>query len=444
MLSAKEYEKVVRRPYPPFLIGLIFEGYRKPENYKSFLSKTFAYREIMVLDYFWYYPIRVQRKLAQMTFRDWRNPEFFKHAKQELKCREQSLLSASRQKDFKQYCQSFTEYVPSLALVYNVEEPVEKALCLALRKKFTRSETKHLMDVLNLPLEDNYLRREEYDLARTGDLRQHVRKYSWILSRYGERKPYTVPLAQAKRRQMNCAEIVKRYISQKAGIRQAIRKAKARLSVREQHLVNLLQFIVYYRTHRTDVMNRSAYEFYPGLLAKAKALKLKYSDLLFLLPDEIRRGNISRAVIKERQRSFACLLDRGKIIMVSGKRLRYIRKRFAEKPKKQTEIKGVTASPGKVVGMARIVRGMGDLGKVRYGDILITSMTTPEFMPGMKRAAAFVTDEGGITCHAAIVSREMRKPCVIGTKIATKVLMDGDRVQVDATKGMVRKITAIS
>jgi len=58
----------------------------------------------------------------------------------------------------------------------------------------------------------------------------------------------------------------------------------------------------------------------------------------------------------------------------------------------------------------------------------------------MQRAAAFVTDEGGITCHAAIVAREMKKPCVIGTKIATKIFKDGDIVEVDADKGIVRKI----
>ena len=67
-------------------------------------------------------------------------------------------------------------------------------------------------------------------------------------------------------------------------------------------------------------------------------------------------------------------------------------------------------------------------------------MTTPDFVPAMEKAAAIVTDRGGILCHAAIVSREMSKPCIIGTKIATKVLKDGDLVEVDADKGVVRKI----
>jgi pyruvate,water dikinase len=67
-------------------------------------------------------------------------------------------------------------------------------------------------------------------------------------------------------------------------------------------------------------------------------------------------------------------------------------------------------------------------------------MTTPNYLIAMKRAVAFVTDEGGITCHAAIVAREMQKPCIIGTKIATQVLKDGDLVEVDANKGIVKII----
>ena len=65
-------------------------------------------------------------------------------------------------------------------------------------------------------------------------------------------------------------------------------------------------------------------------------------------------------------------------------------------------------------------------------------MTTPEMVPIMKKASAFVTDEGGVTCHAAIISREMRKPCIIGTKVATQLLKDGDMVEVDANSGFVK------
>ena len=72
------------------------------------------------------------------------------------------------------------------------------------------------------------------------------------------------------------------------------------------------------------------------------------------------------------------------------------------------------------------------------GDILVSIATDPDIVPAMKKAAAFITEQGGVTSHAAIVAREMKKPCVIGTKIATKVLKDGDLVEVDATRGIVK------
>jgi len=101
---------------------------------------------------------------------------------------------------------------------------------------------------------------------------------------------------------------------------------------------------------------------------------------------------------------------------------------------------GQTARKGKAVGRVRIVLRTAHLDKVESGDIIVTPMTTPDYLAGMKRAAAFVTDEGGITCHAAIVAREMDKPCVIGTKVATQVLHDGDLVEVDADHGIVKTI----
>ena len=80
------------------------------------------------------------------------------------------------------------------------------------------------------------------------------------------------------------------------------------------------------------------------------------------------------------------------------------------------------------------------MAKFQKGDILVAISTNPDIVPIMKKAAAIVTEQGGVTSHAAIVSRELNIPCVIGTRIATKVLEDGEEVEVDATKGMVRRI----
>jgi len=104
------------------------------------------------------------------------------------------------------------------------------------------------------------------------------------------------------------------------------------------------------------------------------------------------------------------------------------------------EIKGRIAYQGKIQGEVCLVQSRTDIKKFKEGYILVSQMTDPNYLPIMEKASAFVTDEGGALCHAAIVAREMKKPCIIGTKIATKVLKDGDLVEVDADNGVVRKL----
>jgi pyruvate,water dikinase len=98
---------------------------------------------------------------------------------------------------------------------------------------------------------------------------------------------------------------------------------------------------------------------------------------------------------------------------------------------------GVAASPGIAVGKVTIVPDASQIDKVQNGDILVTVMTTPDFVPAMKRAVGIVTDRGGRTAHAAIVSRELGIPCVVGTEVATKTLADEQEITVDGSHGQV-------
>ncbi|MEK7458624.1 MAG: phosphoenolpyruvate synthase [Patescibacteria group bacterium] len=99
--------------------------------------------------------------------------------------------------------------------------------------------------------------------------------------------------------------------------------------------------------------------------------------------------------------------------------------------------KGDSASPGLVSGIVRFIRSPKELHRLKTGEIMVTSMTTPDFVPAMKKAAALVTDKGGQTSHAAIVSRELGLPCVVGTNNATKVLKEGRAVTVNGKTGEV-------
>jgi phosphohistidine swiveling domain-containing protein len=108
--------------------------------------------------------------------------------------------------------------------------------------------------------------------------------------------------------------------------------------------------------------------------------------------------------------------------------------------KNSKEIKGTAASKGIYKGIVKLILSRKDFNKLTKGDILAAEMTRPDFLPIMKLAGAIITDEGGLTCHAAIVSREMEIPCIVGAKNATRILKDGDLVEVDANKGVVKII----
>jgi pyruvate,water dikinase len=100
---------------------------------------------------------------------------------------------------------------------------------------------------------------------------------------------------------------------------------------------------------------------------------------------------------------------------------------------------GASASPGMASGPVKIVSDASQIDRVKEGDILVAEITTPDFVPAMKRAVAIVTDRGGRTSHAAIVSRELGTPCVVGTETATTTLTDGQIVTVDGSRGKVYK-----
>ncbi|KKU38022.1 MAG: Phosphoenolpyruvate synthase, partial [Candidatus Amesbacteria bacterium GW2011_GWA2_47_70] len=102
-------------------------------------------------------------------------------------------------------------------------------------------------------------------------------------------------------------------------------------------------------------------------------------------------------------------------------------------------LKGAPASPGIVAGPVKIILDIKKIGQVKKGDIMVTDMTTPDFVPAMKRAAGIITNRGGLTSHAAIVSRELGVPCVVGTTVATHTLKDGQIVTLNGATGEIFK-----
>ena len=169
-----------------------------------------------------------------------------------------------------------------------------------------------------------------------------------------------------------------------------------------------------------------------------------YEDACFLLPEEMEKvlagGSLSDYPITQRKNGGLYFHDwNGESIFLVGDEADQLYNAINPDVKDTNEVQGRTAMGGKVKGIARVILDPKN-AKIGKGEILITGMTRPDYLPLMQIASAFVTDEGGVTCHAAIIARELGKPCVIGTKIATKVFKDGDIVEVDADNGVVRKI----
>lgn len=228
-------------------------------------------------------------------------------------------------------------------------------------------------------------------------------------------------------------------------VRESLARFSSTLSTDEAALVAQVRDIIYLRTQRADFFHHASGIVLPLVVDAAKRLRISYHDLLYLTPEEVvgaLRGenNDISETLASRKGDVLVYLQGGYIILSGSVATAYVQERpvFNRMVDASVQVVGVTAYRGAVTGRARVVFTPEDANKLQVGEVLVTTMTTPNLIKAMERATAFVTDEGGILCHAAIVAREMKKPCIIGTKIATKVLKDGMMVEVDANEGMVR------
>ncbi|MDP7115435.1 MAG: PEP-utilizing enzyme, partial [Candidatus Woesearchaeota archaeon] len=188
------------------------------------------------------------------------------------------------------------------------------------------------------------------------------------------------------------------------------------------------------------------YRMQPILEEICKRLKISLMQSRFMLTrefgDALLKDKIDRDELTKRTESCVYYVEKGNDEVFTGQKAEEFKKLVAQKEVEDVdEFSGQTGCIGKAAGEVKIVIRPADMQKMNDGDILVSIATDPDIVPAMKKAAAFVTEQGGVTSHAAIVAREMGKPCVIGTKIATRVLKDGDYVEVDATKGVVKIIS---
>ncbi len=224
-----------------------------------------------------------------------------------------------------------------------------------------------------------------------------------------------------------------------------------KLSANDKKLTRYIQDLIETRDIRKDPIVKSLViiQRFGERVAREAGFPIK--DLWYCRMNELLAGSANlqakNSEIKERENGFSILVhydgridseyeyDRVKKIVDQT----YLRQHGAEITGREKQLIGQTGSPGVARGRVVVINNFSaEKDKMKIGDVLVAGMTRPEFVPLMKRAVAVVTDEGGITCHAAIVSRELNIPCVIGTKTATRSLKDGDMVEVNADDGIVK------
>ena len=284
-------------------------------------------------------------------------------------------------------------------------------------------------------------------------IREHTQKYHWIHNNYYDTirldEAYFKSLVQKmvegginvnewtqnNEQRLERARVEKKKIIRKLGLQEDLEK-----------VIGLLDEFCYFQDYRKAI-NMQA-DGYLDLFCKevARRKKIKYSILRSAIPSQIeallKGKSVQADTIKKQGEHCVIIFNnqnnnaeiyRGLEAATKEREILGQEVHFQE----ITEFEGSCANSGRVSGIVRKLLSPKDINEMQPGEILVSTMTTPDFVPAMRKAAAIITDEGGITCHAAIVSRELGIPCVIGTKIATKVLRNGDKVEVKANHGLV-------
>lgn len=206
--------------------------------------------------------------------------------------------------------------------------------------------------------------------------------------------------------------------------------------------VHLGSIAAWARTHMAETSGMIQLAIKPTLLSTNKELGLNDQDYLWMTADELIQAmknpkKWKKPNLKDRKEKVGVYSDSGgKEIVVAREKVDYFLKQLIpEQKQSHFPLKGRAASPGKVIGIVRIVIRPEQISKVNEGDILVCPETSPDFIVGMKRAVGVITNQGGITSHAAIISRELGIPCIVGVEHATDILKDGQTIELDAFKG---------
>jgi len=278
-------------------------------------------------------------------------------------------------------------------------------------------------------------------------VKKHYQKYFWLFRDYED--PILTERDIIKRLkdlfkkdpQKEFRRINKEGFELKTKIKQIEKKYKT--SQLNHRMFEAMRDGIYYKELRKKIVSLSLYYTDNLLIEIGRRTNLSLRQVRQFLVQEVELALLHKKdyqeILAERIKLGAFLVTKGKSVVWQGKEAQKLFSKFVKVPKGVKEIKGITASPGHAKGKVKIVINPEDCAKVQKGDIMVTVQAVPSFSSAIMRASALVADGGtGITSHPATLAREAGIPCLINTKIATQVLKDGDEIEVDANKGIIK------
>lgn len=327
--------------------------------------------------------------------------------------------------------------------------------------KNVRTKVYIAFQILSTSLSDSIWTQEELELIkicqivnkekRLKKLEEHVKKYEWL--EYGlEGKRMSFEDFKERLNKIlkqGPALIAKKITQAKKEIVNNQKRIICEYQIDEKHqkIFSIVRDSIAARLYSKDSQFFGYYALEKILEEFGSRTGLNLEQVRFLAPGEFKEALLDKKDFREitdsRMKYSIHISHEGSTVFFYGEESKRIRKKinFSLPENNSVGLKiiaGQPAYPGIIKGRVKIVNTINEIFKVHQGNILVSRMTNPSIVPAMKKAAAIVTDIGGITCHAAIVARELRKPCIIGTKIATQVLKDGDEVEVNANEGKVK------
>lgn len=299
---------------------------------------------------------------------------------------------------------------------------------------------------------NEYLENNELEIYQS--FVDHTNKYFWLLNSYAETKKLDVKhfisvvkelLSHADLNKEGIIKIISDNSTRLEEFKQKIKALESELNFdeREKKLVQFIDYFTFFQDERKAISLQANYYSDQFIRELARRSNSDYDLIKFLTPQEygdLLDGKLDSEIFNERKKHFSLLFWETGLEILQGEESKKKEEELLGKVEAEniSEFEGTRAMGGRVVGKVRKIMHLEEMDTIQDGEILVTSMTTPDFIGAMKKAMALITDQGGVTCHAAVISRELNIPCVIGTKIATRVLNTGDLVEVRANHGLVK------